>query len=465
MTTKLRSLATRHGLGFVSLLLVAGGLAALVAERGPDVLTITCRATNPGLELGPDDGHVFVHPEGRADEVVAKGELFEQLEVPQGRYDIRILLSRSRDRQSKWLRGVAVDVGEAAACDVAFSSGELQVDVTSAASGETGRMVAYVYAEDDHYELLASMFANESALIASGRYDVRVVLTEDSEEKEVQWLVGVEVETGPRTRIEVRFQRGTLLVLAENAAKELPVGAVTFNVHRADDEQREVLDSGTAGIPLSLPVGRYDVEVTFSASHDKPARWLYGLEIEDDDTCEQTVEFSSGAATVAVEIQNGGSVDDFSAYVYYYLSGDHEQPVAYTPPGGHAVLEAGSYDVRVSYLRSDDQPELWLRSVEVEPGEIATRTAVFASGRLLVRAYGGDGAELIGDNVFVYVYGAGQRAQPVAYARSGEILILTAGEYDVRAADTRVAGRELWLHSVRIRSGALTEKRVDFEND
>ena len=363
------------------------------------------------------------------------------------------------------LHNIAASVGEAAACEVAFFSGELQVDATAGASAEKGRVVAYVYPEDDHEELLASMFASEPAFIAAGRYDVRVVLTEDSEEKEVQWLDGVEVETGLRTRMEVAFQRGTLLVKAENAAKELPVGAVTFNVHRAHDEQREVFDSGTAGIPLSLPVGRYDVEVTFTASHDKPSHWLYGLEIEDDDTCEQTVAFSSGAVTVAVELQDGGSVDDFSAYVYYYLPGDHEKPVAYTPPGGHAVLEASSYDVRVSYLRSDDQPDLWLRSIEVEPGEIATRTASFASGRLLVRAYGGDGAELIGDNVFVYVYGAGERVRPIAYARSGEILILTAGEYDVRAADTREPGRELWLSSLRVRSGALIEKRVDFEND
>ena len=63
------------------------------------------------------------------------------------------------------------------------------------------------------------------------------------------------------------------------------------------------------------------------------------------------------------------------------------------------------------------------------------------------------------------MYGAGERARPVAYARSGEILILTAGEYDVRAADTREPGRELWLSSLRVRSGALIEKRVDFEND
>ena len=465
MTTNLRSLAARHWLGFLSSILVVGGLVTLVTGRGPDVSSITCRATNPGLQLGADDGRVFVHPEGRADEVIAEGEFFENLEVPQGRYDIRILLSRSRDRQSKWLRSIAVGVGEGALCEVAFTSGELQVDATAGASAETERLVVYVYAEDDHEALLASMFASEAAFIAAGRYDLRVVLTEDSEEKDVQWLKGVIVETGLRTRMNVVFQRGTLLVKAENAAKELPLGAVTFNVHRADDEQREVLDAGTADVPLSLPVGRYDVHVTFSASHDRPSRWLYGIEIEDDDTCEQTVKFSSGAATVAVELQDGGSVDDFSAYVYYYLPGDHQTPVAYTRPGGHAVLEAGSYDVRVSYLRSDDQPDLWLRSVEVEPGGVATRTASFASGRLLVRAYAGDGSELVGDNVFVYVYGAGERARPIAKARSGEILILTTGEYDVRAADTRVPGREVWLSSVRVSSATLTEKRVDFGSD
>lgn len=464
MTTKLRTFIAGHWLGMVSALLIAGAVVLVLAERGPALPTITCGATNPGMHLGPGDGRVFVHPEGRDDEVVADGTLFEPIAIPPGRYDLRVVLSISSDRQSQWLRGINVETGQSAVRELAFSSGELAVDVTTGVSDDADGLVAYVYNEDDHDAIVASMEGAESALIREGHYDVRVVLTEMSEERDVRWVHGVEVEAGLRTKSSVAFHRGTFSLAMTNAGEALPVGAVTFNVHRAGDTQREVVDSGTAGVPLSLPVGSYDIEATFAASHDRPSIWLYEVAIEDDAASEHVVEFSSGAASVDAHLEGGKPLEEFSAYAYYYFSRDHQAAVAYTPLRGHAILAAGTYDVRVHFDRSHDQPNVWLRDVVVEPGEIANRTAVFPSGKLLVRAYERDGHELIGDNVFLDVYATGEHTRPITTGRSGAIIVLTSGDYDVRATDTRQPGRELWLHSVRVQSGALVERRLELVN-
>ncbi len=94
--------------------------------------------------------------------------------------------------------------------------------------------------------------------------------------------------------------------------------------------------------------------------------------------------------------------------MYYYRVNDHQQPVAYTTAGETVTLESGRYDVRASFFRSHDQPDLWVRNLFLGPGKVITRTLYFASGRLVVRAYDNSGSELVGDNVFVYVYAAGQ---------------------------------------------------------
>jgi len=98
----------------------------------------------------------------------------------------------------------------------------------------------------------------------------------------------------------------------------------------------------------------------------------------------------------------------------------------------------------------------------VNPGETLEHTLSFPSGRLIVRAYDESGAELIGDNVFVYVYATDEHSRPIASARSGELITLTEGVYDVRAADTRRETETRWLNDIRLRTGLMTERAVTF---
>lgn len=67
---------------------------------------------------------------------------------------------------------------------------------------------------------------------------------------------------------------------------------------------------------------------------------------------------------------------------------------------------------------------------------------------------------MVGDTVSLSVYAAGTHARPVVSGRSGELLILTAGVYDVRAEDTRNGSEAAWLMGLRVSAGGLSETSV-----
>lgn len=444
-------------------LLVAGNFAVLTYLQKPDAPSLELRANNAGVPLAPEDARVSIHVAGQHGELAAEGALGEVFPLPPGRYEARVVLTRSRDQQSQRIKGITLSERKREVKHVEFSAGELSVEATiGTGSDESGQVVVYVFTPQDHNKVVTSMLSGQRVVLRAGLYDVRVVLTVESKEKAITWLHGVEVKAGLDVRRDAAFHRGVLSLKASNAGTVLPRGSATFVVYRAGDAQEEVMDSGGVGDPLGLAVGRYDVKVTFMNSNDKPTRWLRDLEIRESETLDVTTEFSSGTLKVNAEIEGGETLGDFQVYVYYYNAGDHQAAVAYCPAGVEAILESGRYDVRAHFFRSHDRPNIWRRNITVTAGEVETLRVAFSSGKLLVRAYEDAGTELLGDNVFVYVYAAGERSRPIAISQSAVELILLEGIYDLRVEDTRNPSQEVWLEGVHIASGKLTERSATF---
>jgi len=126
------------------------------------------------------------------------------------------------------------------------------------------------------------------------------------------------------------------------------------------------------------------------------------------------------------------------------------------------VLTSGRYDLRVNFFRSHDKPDLWIRDLSLPVNALISKTVEFPSGQLLLRAYDAAGNELIGDTIFVHVHASGARKRPVAVARSGQIITLTAGSYDLRVEDSRRPDDQQWIEKVEIRSGGLIQRRVEY---
>lgn len=445
------------------LLLVIGSVALWRRSAPSTVGWLCCHARCPGVLVGPDDGRILVYVSKNLDRLVAEGRLGEDVALPPGSYDTRVVFQRLSADRSKWLRDLSVDADRRTEREIEFSAGELSVEAT-VANGSAGdeQVIAYVFRPGNHDQPLTSMRAGQAVLLPTGKYDLRVVLTVDTAEKDVRWLRDSEVREGLRSEHRVSFERGALLVRATNADEATPQGAVELTIFRADDVQEEVVDSGWADIPLALPPGNYDARATFTASHDKPVRWLRDVNITSGETVEESAEFSLGSVVVEARLQAGDILEPFAAYVYYYRPGDHEQAIAYMPAGQLATLESGVYVIRGEFFRSHDRPSIWLRDVEIQPGEVVHKTIEFPSGKILVRAYDGDGKELVGDNVFVSVHPKGGGGPAVAQGRSGELITLTAGKYEVRAEDTRGTSLVPWTAEVEIQPGQTVQKTATF---
>ena len=426
-----------------------------------EVTSLTFVVSNAGLALRPEDATVRLFAAGRPNQVIAEGRANEAVSLPAGSYDALILLTASADGQSQRSKNIRVLHGKRTVVRIEFSSGQLAVHATvGAAPAGADKVVAYVYEEGNHDKVVATATSDQSILIRPGTYDVRTVLLEGSQEKDVRWRHKTPVKTGLQTKLTPKFERASVLVRATSAGQPLDEKDVKITIYRAGDTQREIVETGVAGRPIELTVGQYDVRMTCLAAIDKPSRWLENVELLDGASIEKKIDFACGSITVTAVMADSDALGPFDAYVYYYDLANHEQPLAYTPAGETSLLSSGRYDIRVHYERSHDQPDIWLNSLVLDPGASVTRQVAFESGRVLIRAYDEEGLELIGDNVFLHVFPAGHRQLPLATARSGENLLLSAGTYDVRIRDTRTNGRVRWLENIELRPGKALEYAV-----
>ncbi len=448
----------------ISLLLLvalAEGVWIWQFAPAPTTAGLAVDATNAGIEIDADDGRVFVHAHARAGDVVAQGPLGQVLSLDPGKYDARVVVNKASDGQSIWLRGIELAAGQKISRSVEFDYGEINVESTAGA--EDGKVVAYVFPHDNRDQVVTSTPAGAPVLVAPGVYDVRVVLVQNSEEADIRWHDDVPVKPGLQTRINVQFQRGSLLIEAYNGELALPDGAVELAVYRAGDDARERVLDGLAGTPLNLAAGRYDIAATFVGSHDRPVKWLRDLAIETGTDHRQRIAFESGTVEITARLAGGEALERFQSYAYFYPAGEHREAIAYVTPPDPAVLASGRYDVRVNFHRSQDRPDVWIRGLQLPAGARIARSVEFPSGRLLLRAFDAEGNELYGDSVFVYVHAHGARERPVTVARSGQILTLLAGDYDLRVEASARPGEPRWLEKVSILPGRLIEPAIEFD--
>lgn len=427
----------------------------------PTTASVVIDASNAGIELEGSDARVIVQRRNRPQSAAIDAEPGEMLRLEPGVYDIGVQFERASDGQTRWIHNISLEAGQMFEQSVEFDYGEINVEAeVDAAAGE---VVTYVFNRGDHGRILTSMRVGEPVLVAPGIYDLRVVLVDDSEEAGIHWQHGVPVKSGLQTRVRVPFRRGTLAVEARNGDSLLPPGAVELSVYRAGDAERELVVSGLAGNPLSLATGFYDIAATFVASHDRPVSWLRGIEIKEGEISQQSVTFASGTIEINARLQNGDALERFEAYAYFYPVGDHREAQAYVTPPDPAVLSSGRYDVRVSLQRSQDRPDVWIRDLWLPVDGRISKTVEFASGRLLLRAFDKTGNELFGDSVFVYVYANGARQRPLFVSRSGRIMTLKAGSYDLRVEDSVHPENSHWLAAVPVDAGAMTHRSIEFE--
>ncbi len=446
----------RVAIGVLSVVAIVQALALsflFLSVSQPDS-TLIVGVTSAGVPLTGVEGRVIVYREGERQAPYANGLVGQSLALAPGVYDLRLVLTGAAGAPAGWLTGVDLAEGEDEEASVEVAVGELMLSIDTPASGT---VLIQVFEEGKHDHVVSALAPGERIFLRPGRYDVRAAIMRDTEEKDVRWVEGVEIAAGLLSAPGVLFPRSQLLVRAKANDKALDSTAVEVTVYRAGDDMLEIIETGVAEVPIELNPGAYHFEARLLTAADKPVRSVDSVELADGKLVESSVEFETATVHTQARLTGGETLDAYHAYVYFYRVGDHTQAIAYAPAGQPVVLSTGTYDLRASYFRSADQPDLWLRGVKLKPGEERHVPFDFPSGKLIVRAFDDAGEELIGDNVIIRVYSDQTRSGPVSTARSGELQVLSAGVYDIAVEDTRRAAI-LWLDGTRVSAGELTER-------
>jgi len=444
----------------ISLALIVWALVQMFAVP-QDLAELEVRVENANLSLSGSEYVVQVY-DAIDRSLVAEGDRSDKavLLLAPGEYDVRVTVPGVWPTQVSSRTGLAVPGGTRTRADFEFSFGELALrHETSTTPEDTEVVTVQVFTRPRGATPVIGFVAGETVKLKAGSYDVRVVRTVATREKQVRWLEGIDIEQGRLRQLAVAFERGLLLVDASNQGQPIPSGQGTVTLFEAGDETEQIVETGSVNVPIYLPTGTYDLRVVYQASNDRPAREAESVTIVDGESQVVSVEFNSGDVVVHASTATGQPLAGYEAYIYLYQRDDHRSAIAYVPAGQLLRVSAGRYDIRANLFRSADQPDEWLRDVAVTANQSVELEAIFQVGDVIVRVFDQQGREQTGDEYTVTIHPPGNRSRPVHRMQVGTRARLTAGPVGLQVVNT-YSGASQWLDA-EVLSGETTEIILD----
>ena len=325
---------------------------------------------------------------------------------------------------------------------------------------DEGRVLVYPAGARDR--VLSEASLGEPIPAPSGTYDLRVRYTR-SQDRQEQWVEAVLVGEGERVERRVEFTAGELVVDAAVGTGQTPDSAVVVYVFRPGDRDT-LVTTMAASERVVLEAGDYDLRVVLvEESEEHAVEWLPTVRIEAGLATERTVAFERGLLHVRA-INGDLPLPVGAVALTVHRAGDTQREVV--AQGLAAVslgLAVGRYDIQAVFTGSNDQPERWIRDLEITENQTTDHAVRFSSGNAVVRAATRDGAPLEGFQAYVYYYRAGDHTQPVTYAPAGRPVVLTAGTYDLRAQFFRSHDQpDVWRRGIEIRAGQTVGETIQF---
>jgi len=317
-----------------------------------------------------------------------------------------------------WLSAVPVYAGTATLTVVFTNNGEPLPDPAQ------GR--AYVYEEEKRERYLAWADASRPVRIEEGTYDIVIRYINDTIVEE-RILESFEL-TGSMTH-EENFSIVPAHLTVEITAGGTPVHVHSggYNVYVAGRRDKP-LASRRPGERLTLRSGRYDIEALYRDPRGLQSAWLNDYLVIDEHL--ETVDIGVASARLRVSLTyRGVPVAPAEGEWELHRLGD-PQPMTGGQSGQLVELPAGTYDIRVSYSGfGTTLLERWVRDIKVEGNTLERIEVIEESGsemRVNVRR---DGKVL--REAWCSVYPSGQTETPLTTQRSGNVIDVPAGRYDI----------------------------------
>lgn len=222
-----------------------------------------------------------------------------------------------------------------------------------------------------------------------------------------------------------------------------------FYIH-AVGEPKNYIDWGHAGRSARVPVGVYDLILRYENGDIAETITRKKFVLTGDH--EEVIGFRVPIARLKVDITRAGTpIEPFTGTYSVYRSGQRGSPLARKRPGTEITIRPGTYDIEVIHRGGEGIKTQWVEGLHVEGITHETVDLGLPRSRIaqLTLTMTQDGKRILPDAGAWRVYDVGQRATPLVERRSGEMLSIEKGVYDIGAFYT-VDGvtREHWLTEV-----------------
>lgn len=217
---------------------------------------------------------------------------------------------------------------------------------------------------------------------------------------------------------------------------------------------------------VSLPAGKYNVEMRAIRIKGNVKQILKEIEIANDETIEKVVDFSTGE--LAINVTRNGALSDATIKVFVAgtserITGGRTYRREKTNPAVYR-LTPGSYDVVLESVEISGSLETRFDGVVVESSKRVERAHEFVSGTLKISTV--QGSELVDAVVQVREIGNGQQvAQSRTYTKSSSnprTFELAPGKYRVHIGTVKLEGKPKKEIEVAVIAGQVVEESVDF---
>jgi hypothetical protein len=283
-------------------------------------------------------------------------------------------------------------------------------------------------------------------------------------------LIGLSVTLGASGTVadleseqQQRLATGEISVVAAVRSANPRIGEVVTYVFRRNAHD-EIVAAMRAGERATVAAGNYDLRAVLKLeSEERDVQWLRGVTVIAGEHTELRVSFTRG--TLLVHVQNAGEpLPGEAVSISVYRAGDEQEELIDLGLADEPLdLAPGRYDVKATFIHSNDRPVRWLRGLELRPDEVTESTVEFASGTVAIGATWNGGSPVGAHAVYIYYYGTTDHAQPIAYTPSGAPAVFEAGSYDIRAHFVRSHDQpDTWLRGVVVRPGHVTVRSVAF---
>ncbi|MGM0517140.1 MAG: VWA domain-containing protein, partial [Pseudomonadota bacterium] len=343
---------------------------------------------SPGLRLevtangNPTSARVFAHRAGEGD-VHARFEIAGHaegnprlLELPAGRYDIRVAATEIAGAPEKRFDDLVIPEKGETSRQVDFSDGRLVLRVTS--NGEPLEARSYVYdaRTDKEVDRDRTDDAGE-ALYRLGPGTYRVKVLPDGIDAPERLIENVQINIGETVTRTVGYASGRAEITV--TANGDPLEARTYIIDARTEKEAaraRTDDQGVAG--YDIPTGTYFIRVNPDGI-DAPEREIEDVVITAGETTEVATDYASGRAEITVTA-NGEPLEART----YIIDARTEKEAARARTDDQGVagydIPTGTYFIRVN-PDGIDAPEREIEDVVITAGETTEVATDYASGR------------------------------------------------------------------------------------